>query len=213
MKRLNNNYSSFVKKTKFIFAIIITFLVLLLVTFLLKNKSSEEFQITPEQQEVSEQLEAPQQVVNEESKKEDNNLVKINKPHFQGSTKDNELFNIRADSANEQTKEKASLNNIDAEIDLKDSKQIKAYSPTGTYLFSDKILYLEKEVDILYDQYTKISTSSVEMNLDKKVIKGNEPVKIDGPMGKLQARDFNIVINDKKINLTGPVKLIISNKK
>jgi hypothetical protein len=212
MNRLNNNYSSFVKKTKFIFTIIITFLILLLATFLIKNRSAEEFQITPEQQENSEEIET-RQITNEELKKEDNNLIKINKPYFQGSTKDDELFNIRADSANEQTKEKVLLNNIDAEIDLKDHKQIKAYSPIGAYLLSDKILYLEKEVDILYDQYTKVFTSSVEMNLDKKVIKGDKQVKIDGPMGKLQAVGFSIIVDDKTISLIGPVKLIISKKK
>lgn len=134
-------------------------------------------------------------------------------PRFAGFDKDNQPYNISAQRAYPEKDENVRLEDISADITLKNGTWISIITPHGFYESTKKYLTLNDIFEIfITEENTKtyhIEGSGMDVDMDKNLLSSKNPVDVEAPMGRLTAGGFRILNREGKITFTGPVKLVI----
>jgi lipopolysaccharide export system protein LptC len=129
------------------------------------------------------------------------------KPNFFGNDDNGQPYNITSDSGMSLSENRTVLNNLTAEMALKDGSRIKLRSVRGDYANKDKRLILNDGVIIDTDSGYELKTNSAYVKLNENMATGSEKVHITGNLGEIDANGFTIRNSGDEIELFGGVDL------
>lgn len=137
----------------------------------------------------------------------ENTSQKMQNPRFQGLDSQNQPYNIVADVAIQKAKDIFLLENITADITLKEGGWVSVTAKHGVLSLSDKMVDLSEEVHIFSDSGNEVSTTFAHIDMKENIISSEKPIHMQGPSGILDAQGFILRQNDKKIVFVGPVSM------
>jgi lipopolysaccharide export system protein LptC len=135
------------------------------------------------------------------------NSQKMLNPRFQGVDSQNQPYNIVADQATQQTKDLFLLENITADISLRQGGWVSLTAKHGLMSLPQKTVDLSEEVHIFSDSGHEVSTTFAHVDIRNNIISSEKPVHMQGPFGILDAQGFVLRQNEKKIVFIGPVSM------
>jgi len=182
---------------RFIFRMVILLIILLIVWPLAKGKLSDS------------KINFSKGKGAEDRNIEDNidNLPVIMKPSFFGNDNNGQPFNIIAGSGVSVSEAKVVLNNISANMSLKNNSRVSLSSSHGSYFTKKKRLVLNRGVTITTDAGYKFNTESALVQTEENMATGSELVRITGKLGNIDAQGFIIRNSGDEILLFGGVDL------
>lgn len=185
-------HSRRVRKLKIVMISLTSLIILAVIVWPLTNMGQNSFKLGLENN-------------NQVSSTDATNMIK---PRFHGLDKNKQPFNVTADSATQKDTENVLLDNINADILLKDGDWMSLLSKTGTYNIKRKHIDLKGKVNLLINNGYEINTESAYIDLNENIASGNETVTVHGPLGNMTAQGFIVRDNGRSIMFHGGVKLI-----
>jgi lipopolysaccharide export system protein LptC len=139
-----------------------------------------------------------------------NDLAMI-KPKLTGTDDDGNPFTVTADSAVQdgRSARRARLNNVQADMTLKDSGWMSATAKAGLVDATAKKLALWGGVSIFSDSGYELHTNEVHVDLANGVARGDHVVMGQGPLGSIRADRFTVDRQNQRIFLMGDVHMTI----
>lgn len=139
-----------------------------------------------------------------------NDLAMI-KPKLTGTDDDGNPFTVTADSAVQdgRSARRARLNNVQADMTLKNNGWMSATATTGLVDATAKKLALWDGVSIFSDSGYELHTDEVHVDLANAVARGNHVVMGQGPLGSIRADRFSVDRQNQRIFLMGNVHTTI----
>lgn len=139
-----------------------------------------------------------------------NDLAMI-KPKLTGTDDDGNPFSVTADSAVQdgRSARRARLNNVQADMTLKDSGWMSATAKTGLVDASAKKLALWGGVSVFSDSGYELHTDEVHVDLANGIARGDHVVTGQGPLGSIRADRFRVDRQNQRIFLMGNVHMTI----
>jgi len=139
-----------------------------------------------------------------------NDLAMI-KPRLTGTDDDGNPFTVTADSAVQdgRNSRRARLNNVEADVTLKDSGWMSATARSGLIDATARKLALWDGVAVYSDSGYEIHTGAVHVDLASGILHGEQSVRGQGPLGTLKSDRFRIDRQNKRIFLMGNVHMTI----
>ncbi len=139
-----------------------------------------------------------------------NDLAMI-KPKLTGTDDDGNPFTVTADSAVQdgRSARRARLNDVQADMTLKNSGWMSATAKTGLVDAAAKKLSLWGGVSIFSDSGYELHTEGVRVDLANGLARGDHEVKGQGPLGTLRADRFRVDRQNQRIFLMGHVHMTI----
>ncbi len=148
---------------------------------------------------------------NGSEKQSENKIEKLPammKPNFYGNDNNGQPFNINADSGISVSEDKIVLNNIVADMSLRDNSRINLSSRQGDFSNKQKELILNGGVKINTDKSYEFNTNSAYVKLSENMATGSDNVAITGRLGNINSKGFIIRNSGDEIVLFGNVNLI-----
>lgn len=135
-----------------------------------------------------------------------NDLAMI-KPHLSGSDADGNPFVVTADRAIQQGRNsrKAKLENVDADMMLDQNRWLNARAANGLFDADAKTLVLDGGISVFSDNGYELHTKSAHFNLSRGLVRGEQKVTGQGPLGTLSADTFEVDKTRQQIRLRGHV--------
>jgi lipopolysaccharide export system protein LptC len=139
-----------------------------------------------------------------------NDLAMI-KPKLTGTDDDGNPFVVTADSAVQdgRSARRARLNNVEADVTLKDSGWMSTTAKSGLVDATAKKLALWDGVSVYSDSGYEIHTNEVHVDLANGIVRGDHTVRGQGPQGVFSADRFRVDRQNKLIFLMGHVHMTI----
>ena len=139
-----------------------------------------------------------------------NDLAMI-KPKLTGTDNDGNPFTVTADSAIQdgRSARRARLNNVQADMNLKDNGWMSATAKAGLVDATAKKLALWGGVSLFSDSGYELYTDEVHVDLANGIARGDHAVEGQGPLGTLRADRFRVDRQNKRIFLMGNVNMTI----
>jgi lipopolysaccharide export system protein LptC len=139
-----------------------------------------------------------------------NDLAMI-KPKLTGTDNDGNPFTVTADSAVQDGRNarRARLNNVEADVTLKNSGWMSATARFGLVDATTRKLALWDGVSVFSDSGYELHTNVVNVDLGNGLVHGDRTVRGQGPLGTLSADRFRIDRQNKRIFLIGHVRMTI----
>ena len=134
-------------------------------------------------------------------------------PHFSGFDKDKQPYNINAERAYQQDPRKIFMENLTADIMLKNGTWASIVTPKGLYDMDARTILMTEIYEVFMTeantQTSHVTGKGLFVDVDGQIIKSDNPVSAESPMGTLKATGFTLYNNESKITFKGPVKLVI----
>ncbi len=139
-----------------------------------------------------------------------NDLAMI-KPKLTGTDDDGNPFTVTADSAVQdgRNSRRARLNNVEADMTLKDSGWLSATAQSGLVDAMAKKLALWGDISVYSDSGYELHTDSVNVDLANGLVRGDHAVNGQGPVGTLAADHFRVDRQKRRIYLIGNVQMTV----
>lgn len=140
-----------------------------------------------------------------------NDLAMV-KPKLTGADGDGNPFVVTADSAVQlgRNVRRAKLNNVQADMSLKDGGWMNATATSGVLDANKKTIALTGDIAVFSDQGYELHTDMADVDLNKGLLRGDHPVTGQGPLGSLRADRFMIQRGKKEVQLIGNVHMTIN---
>ena len=118
-------------------------------------------------------------------------------------------YEIEADAAvqDEQTPSAFNLINPHAILSPQDADRTDVISDTGVYRQDSKIVDLAGGVVMRYADEYVFRTNAASIMLEEERLRGDLPVRGEGPMGNVEAQGFEVLDGGKRIIFEGDVRL------
>jgi len=135
-----------------------------------------------------------------------NDLAMV-KPRLSGSDADGNPFVVTADRAIQQGRNarKARLENVDADMMLDQNRWLNARAANGLFDADAKTLVLDGGISVFSDNGYELHTKSAHFNLARGLVRGEQKVTGQGPLGTLSADTFEVDKARQQIRLRGNV--------
>jgi hypothetical protein len=159
------------------------------------------------------QSETAEKSVEKPVEKKNNASPVMVRPEFFGNDDSGQPYSIKADSGVSKSENKTVLDNIIADMALKDGSRIKLSSVHGDYANKDKELVLNEGVVIITESGYELKTNSAFVTLKENMATGSEAVHITGKLGNIESKGFTIRNSGDEIELFGGVDLNTQPKK
>lgn len=185
-------YTRIVFAAKYLLASIAGILALVLIIFSLYNPVQDNFKVTFSN--ISGLTSEQPKMIN---------------PRFQGVDNDNQTYNISADSATKLSDFSVSLENINADINLKDGEWIALLATKGVYNHIENKIEMTELVNIFTSEGYELTSQAINMNLKERSAESSHKVKGQGPGGTIIADRFSISDNGNLAVFEGNVKMIL----
>ena len=136
-----------------------------------------------------------------------NDLAMI-KPRLTGSDAKGNPFVVTADRAIQQGRNsrRAKLENVDADMSLDKNRWLNATAATGLFDADAKTLVLNGGIALFSDNGYELHTKSAYFDLKRGLVRGEQKVTGQGPMGTLSADTFEVDKVTQQIRLRGNVQ-------
>jgi len=123
----------------------------------------------------------------------------VSNPSFSGSTEDGEPFLVRADSAtpDKPDPELVTLDNVFAEIDMKDGRKVTLTALAGTLRPKADTLSLTGGVKLVTSDGYVVTTESADANVKTGRLVAAGPVDAKGPRGTIASGSFRMLRADR----------------
>lgn len=125
---------------------------------------------------------------------ESGNFIKprMSNPHFQGMNKDGQPYTVTAEMAERQKNGEILLTALEADMTLSNGSWLAFNGKTGIFDAEANTLFLPEEVEIYHDAGYDMRTTRVIIDLDGAKARGDQLVKGQGPLGRLEASGFAV---------------------
>ncbi len=145
---------------------------------------------------------------------EDNPNPAMLNPRFSGFDKDDQPYSISAARAYQQDEKKILMEELTADLTLKNGTWASVVTPKGLYDIQKKHVYMDDIFEVFMTEANAktyhITGSELDVDMHNQILTSNKPVNVEAPMGMLTAGGFIIYNKQSKISFKGPVKLVIS---
>ncbi len=186
-------YTRMVSLTKFIFLFLAGALVLLLIFLPMLNPVHNNFRVTFTSISGGDIAESP----------------KMMNPKFQGADKDDQLYNITADYAVKDKDDNVTLNNLNADMTLKDGTWLALVADKGILSHKNEILDIVGAVNIFIHDGYEFRTDGIHIDIKDNAAYSIAPITGKGPSGKIYAEQFFVEERGDKVTFKGKVKLVL----
>ena len=138
-------------------------------------------------------------------------LVMTN-PEYRGFDEKNGSYVVRAKRSVQKfkTPHVFQLEKVEARVDNKQNQWLQLVAQQGTYDNEKKNLLLHSKIDIKTSTQMYATLQSAEMNLTKKTISGQGPVKVGMPQGTIYAEKVRIFPSQNRLYFQNKVQLHIN---
>lgn len=143
----------------------------------------------------------------------DDSLPTMINPRFHGMDKDNNPYNVTATKAVQQDDETVLMDEVAADLTLKDKSWLSVLSPHGILKLEEKNLYFYGGVELFHDQGYDMQTESVVVDMVKSVAAGDKAVTMKGPLGTLEAQRFSLDNKGRYMRFDGNVRMVLFPRK
>lgn len=186
-------YTRMVFATKYLLSFLAFVLICFLVFLPLINSFRENYRLT------FSKIENP-------SNDEDPKMIN---PRFQGVDSDDQTYGISADSAIKKKDNTLVLNNINADMNLRNGSWVALMSNSGTFKYKEKELELIGDVSLFTHDGYEFYTDFIHVDAAKGSAYGHSPIKGQGTMGTIEANEFFAEEKGDRIVLMGHVKVVL----
>jgi lipopolysaccharide export system protein LptC len=130
----------------------------------------------------------------------------MTKPRLTGTDESGQPFTVTAESARQESdSNRAKLNKVEADITLKDGTWINLVSDSGVVDPDSRKLDLAGNISFYSDNGYEAHTPAASVDLRTGIVRGNEPVRVQGPLGTLTADRFELHRSTKTLYFRGNV--------
>lgn len=129
------------------------------------------------------------------------------KPHYQGVDKQNRPYTVLADKARQLDKEQVELENIHADMMLKDGSWIALTAGKGLLNLTTKQLDLQSGLDVFYREGYEFRTDHAHVDIQEGSAYGDAGIEGQGPLGTITASSFSMNSHGESINFNGSVRI------
>lgn len=195
-QNINKGYSSFIRKVQFALPV----MALLLIGLIIGWNNFEGDKIVP----IKEEDVQPQ--VKQEIGK--NELVN---PRFESMDEKGQPFVITADKAIQEDGDKGEmlLENPKGSMDLKNGKTVTLSALKGAYNQIEEYLDLNENVVLTHSEGYDLKTRILHIDLKVNKAWSEQPVRVTGPQGEINALGMTATSSDEKIIFKGPAKMLV----
>jgi len=130
------------------------------------------------------------------------------KPQFHGIDRNGRPYTVIADSAVQDVPNEMKLVNINGEMSFNDG-WMSLLSNQGELNMEKKTTELHDSVDLFSSSGYEFITDKAHVDMGKSAANGNDPVKVQGPLGTLNATGFSADGKANVIHFKGPVEAIL----
>ena len=135
-------------------------------------------------------------------------------PRFSGFDKDNQPYSISAARAYQQDEKNILMQDLTADLTLKNGTWVSVVTPEGLYQMEKKHVVMADIFEVFMTEANAktyhITGSGLDVDMETQILTSNKPVDVEAPMGRLSAGGFVLYNKQSKISFKGPVKLVIS---
>ncbi len=129
---------------------------------------------------------------------------------YQGMDKNNQPYNVTADTGVQVSDDLIQLTNPQADITTKEGKWAAIVSKEAFLNSKAKQIDAKGSVDVFYDQGYEFTTEFMHVDIEQKTITSDLPVQGHGPSGTLTAQGGFIATQaDNRIFFKGPVHTVV----
>ncbi|NCT40141.1 MAG: LPS export ABC transporter periplasmic protein LptC [Alphaproteobacteria bacterium] len=194
---LNSGYSRFIKRVQLVLPLIALLIVVLIFTV----NDFEGDKIVPIKEE-----DAKPNIKQEIGK---NELIK---PRFESIDEKGQPFIITADMAIQENSKQGEmlLENPKGTLDTNSGENITITAENGAYQQIEQTLNLSKNVILEHSKGYKMYTSILYVDMTKDKAWSQEPVRVTGPTGSINAQGIQASAKDETIIFKGPAKMLIN---
>jgi lipopolysaccharide export system protein LptC len=130
-------------------------------------------------------------------------------PKFQGMDGQNQPFTVTATRASHTDADTVQMENIQADMTMKDRTWLALSSNTGTLNLKDQTLLLAGNVKLYHDQGYEFSTERVRIDTATGNATGESPLTGQGSIGNFRAEQFSIFDKGERMVLSGHVTMTL----
>jgi lipopolysaccharide export system protein LptC len=140
-----------------------------------------------------------------------NNDLAMIKPRLAGVDEEGDPYVVTAERAiqDHANAKRAQLANIEADVTLKDGTWLGATAPYGLLDATARTLSLAGAVAIYSDKGYEAHTAAANVDMDSGMIRGNQAVSGQGPLGTFRADRFKIDRDSNVAYLYGNVRMTV----
>ncbi|MBA3813864.1 MAG: LPS export ABC transporter periplasmic protein LptC [Alphaproteobacteria bacterium] len=136
-------------------------------------------------------------------------------PHYISTDNQGQPFHLTAEWAKQKTEDLADLIQPEGSMTMLEGETFKVNSKKGHYDTQGKILILQENVTLTSTDGYLIKTEKARINIDKKIIEGDDFIEGSGPTGAIMGTNGFKVENHphgkKVITLKGVSRVILTN--
>lgn len=130
-------------------------------------------------------------------------------PKFQGTDAQNQPFTVTATRAFHKDADNVQLENIQADMTLKDRTWLALTADKGTINLGDQNLQLFGHVKIYHDKGYEFTTESMRIDTATGNVVGESALEGQGQVGNFKAEQFSIFDKGNRMILSGHVTMTI----
>lgn len=137
--------------------------------------------------------------------------LRMSSPRFTGMSSDNRPYRVIADAAVQELNDHdlVRLQNLQADIALSDGSWLSLNAKGGLMHNGLKTLQLDGQIEVYTELGYAFYTESAQIDLEAGSMFGDQPVRLQGPMGHLRARSLRATERGQILHFAGDVKVTI----
>ena len=143
----------------------------------------------------------------------DQEMPVMKNPRFQGTDNKNQPYLVTADKAVQQDKDHVRLLKVSADMSFEDSSWMLVSANEGILTLSEKDLLLLGKVELFHDGGYEMQTERIRVDIAGGHAYGDHPLRGRGPMGLIEARQFEIFDRGERLVFHGPVRVVIQQER
>ena len=132
-------------------------------------------------------------------------------PRFEGTDARERPFKVSAERAMQDVEDRNLIELVrpEADIVLENGAGVALRAEHGLYRRDAETLKLTGGVDLVHDRSTEFRTGSAEVDLAAGTARGEEPVEVRGPFGRLSSQGFRVAERGAVVEFTGRTRLLL----
>ncbi len=154
---------------------------------------------------------APLPVISATPKITPQGQIALTQARYEGVDHEKRPFRITADEASGTPDREGavSLKKPMADITFPDGSWLSAQADQGRYVSSTAFLSLSGHVRIFHDLGYELLLQVLDVSFNEGTAKSGQPVKAQGPVGRLEAQSLEVSQNGARVLFRGPLKLTL----
>lgn len=130
-------------------------------------------------------------------------------PRFRGLDSQGNPFNVIAKNAQQHDADHWTLNEVSADITLSGQTWVNLLADEAQVDLTVNTLSLLGNVQLFHDAGYEFRTPAATVYIDERVIDGDQPVEMQGPLGLLKAVGFRVEDANKRMLFRQKVKMTL----